>query len=122
MIRFTILTLLILSSLTPAWAGQGWYLLKPLFKHNQPPLGLPNQPPRFIETDSSIPLPQWEQEGAFESVEECENKRKMLTKHYGTELKLAEKKNDEAAKIYYNINFSQMIDARCIASDDPRLK
>lgn len=113
-INSRIILFLFLFVALPAWAGQGWYLLKPFFKSNVPPgLNIP---------DLSVPLSQWDQEAVFDSVKECKNDRKRLTQLYSTKLKLAEKKNDADSKLFFNIQFSQILSARCIASDDPRLK
>ncbi|MHB8483396.1 MAG: hypothetical protein ACYDBV_11790 [Nitrospiria bacterium] len=118
MTRFLIMTLLIISSLTPAWAGQGWYLMVPR---------VVNQSEKFLS--------EWEQYGAYDMAKECQDTlttekekiQRFLDRTRET-LEEAEKSHNNAniidAKRTYDRALAQVrwLDARCIASDDPRLK
>ncbi|MBI1820465.1 MAG: hypothetical protein HY036_06960 [Nitrospirae bacterium] len=49
----------------PAWAGQGWYLMYPPLKSQDPDSYL------FYQFDSEAPLTKWEHVESFERVEDC---------------------------------------------------
>ncbi len=118
-----------LGGVLPAWAGQGgWYLMVP-----------PIVPP-FVEVNgefgwlrTNAPLRVWKQEAAFDSADACEaGKPKHLKRMtevasnpeyisglvaQGVSRADAEKAHDQA-----RASLIAFLWARCVASDDPRLK
>ena len=81
---------------TCALALVGWYLMYPPYS---PPTGL----------DISAPLSQWEQRASFDSAAKCEKFLAGLTWPFDR----PGKRQDEPEALRY---------AKCIATDDPRLK
>lgn len=83
----------------------GWYLLVP---------------PRSLEAGSPVtaipPLSQWQMLRSFDNAEACEGALTTLLKG----LKQNLDKNPSDAKAAKQYAFAS--DARCVASDDPRLK
>ncbi|MHB8483202.1 MAG: hypothetical protein ACYDBV_10815 [Nitrospiria bacterium] len=70
MARILIISFLILSSLTPSWAGQGWYMMRPPFESFE------------SENKNKVyPLYKWNQVKAFDSAKECEGEREKLKKN-----------------------------------------
>jgi hypothetical protein len=120
MIRFGALALTLTLSVGIASAGQGWYLLTPPSKDIgtlgetntkmlQAELKKPNPSPVIVGAiwlDLSAPLRDWDHGGSFDSAAECEEYRLYAVKHT--------KKPP--------LTVASFSTARCIASDDPRLK
>jgi len=101
--------IVLLLSVPQTWAGQGWYLLSP------PWYGPVRQ--RIYDTDA--PLKEWTHRQAFDTGKECENEIDFGLKRSENRLKSAKPgKEDLVAK--WTLEALQL--ARCIASDDPRLK
>jgi hypothetical protein len=87
----------------PAWAGQGWYLLVP------PPVkGSKGQ---YLEIDAPIRL--WNQRSAHDTARECQDQ--LMSWDEWAEKNMKDKDKLERTR-------NQVAFARCIASDDPRLK
>jgi hypothetical protein len=124
MTRFIIFTLLILSSLTPAWAGQGWVLIVP------PPTSGNNlrifsfaDERDFLAGafDITAALAKWVQLKSFDSVNDCEEFRKNKTYFWTGDI--GEDPGEAKIREQYETKIRKHIEAsRCIASDDPRLK
>lgn len=81
-------------------ASVGWYLMVP------PGTG----PYHAASLNLQAPLSQWEQFSAFDSASACENYR---TSTIESLQKAPSEQNDANLRVYSN--------ARCLASDDPRL-
>jgi hypothetical protein len=99
-----------------ALAGQGWYLLTPPW----------SKWPTETETgrvDSSAPLSQWGQDGAFETAQECERERNAAkVKSVATLQGYPDKDRDNILYKLQVMSTASTISGRCIATDDPRLK
>jgi hypothetical protein len=105
-------------AVSPAWAGQRWYLLVP------DPEASNEEWKRFLESDSFVakavaspgligkmlgtdkPLTKWTQFGVYDSVNDCARQRAALMNDLSGEPLLKE--------LTY--------ESRCIATDDPRLR
>ena len=102
--RRMILAAILVFLASPAYAGQGWYLMAPPTKMNA-----------RLEVDIDAPLRKWEQRAAFDSADACERNldmwRARATSGYQ---QVASPQNR------YLMEFANF--ALCIASDDPRLK
>jgi hypothetical protein len=87
------------------FAGQGWYLLTPL---KEGPEGI------------RAPLTTWDHHGSYDTATDCEN---SLMRTVESRKQRIKEGTDDARKQKIN---QQILDrltwARCIASDDPRLK
>jgi hypothetical protein len=84
-----------LMSAAGAEAGQGWYLLYP-------------------GPSSGKALGTWNHYGAYSTVEACEEAKTFF---YEQSQKYKDSKDDSVKAIY-----QAALEARCIASDDPRLE
>jgi len=127
--RLIILTLLILSSLSPAWAGQWWYLIVPPYV-NQKKDG-------SLYTNAN--LSEWV-EIPFESLKECESNREIFIKSRRDASEEAKQEWHKASRDKSSPDYQERLKdraeiwerakeyvkksyfARCIAPDDPRLK
>ena len=89
-----------------ALALVGWYLMVP------PPQSFENH--KLGPPDLMAPLSSWRQEDQFDRVKDCEGSM-LKTKVYFANLKT----NGDAGIVN---NVKAWMGARCIASDDPRLK
>jgi hypothetical protein len=94
-----------------ALALAGWYLMLPPW----------SSPSKF---DDKAPLNQWEQANAYDSAAVCEKSRydtvKDLLKGHAPNGNLLDQKTLTPETADYNARLYAA--ARCIASDDPRLK
>src|SRR5262245_34736822 len=110
-----VLSIVIGIAVPHVWAGQGWYLLYP------------------PSTDGKEPLGTWHQSGAYGSAESCERDRLRRIDSIKTAAakdRLNAKKAKTEADVrqwkeimeLYEDQYKQWVRARCIASDDPRLK
>lgn len=88
-----------------ALALVGWYLMSPLVDHKAEKL--------LYEA----PLTYWEHEGSFDTAAECERK---LRDNVRVMSNLTMKSTDRSPG--YNLGLNSALAAKCIASDDPRLK
>ena len=91
----------------------GWYLMMPPIKGNLPDL----------KTDTDAPLSRWQQRGAYDTAKACEEKLEVLQGADGlteAESKLSAGKNVTAKEL--QILSAPINYARCVATDDPRLK
>jgi hypothetical protein len=115
---FSIVVLLLLPN---AWAAQGWYLMHPPVNE------------KTLKYDLNVPLRQWKQMSARDSARECEAAKLNLIKDYRNSLNEAQNEvasNQDKARSddlknwvrYQGENLTAAMAARCIASDDPRLK
>lgn len=99
-----------------ALAGQGWYLLMPPW----------SQSPAETEAgrvNSSAPLSQRGQDGAFETAQKCERERNAAkTKSVMTLQGYPNKDRDNMLYKLQVMSTASTIQGRCIATDDPRLK
>jgi hypothetical protein len=93
-----------------ALALVGWYLMSPLVDHKAEKL--------LYEA----PLTYWEHEGSFDTAAECERKLRdnMRVMSNLTMSNLTMKSTDRSPG--YNLGLNSALAAKCIASDDPRLK
>ena len=89
----------------PAFGGQGWYLLMPW-----------KEGPEGVRAT----LTTWDHFGSFDTTAECENDLVAQTKRRD-KIKELGKGTPEQLKVNENIR-DRLNWARCIASDDPRLK
>jgi hypothetical protein len=88
----------------------GWYLL-------QPPRSAPGK------FDASAPLSKWEQDSTHDSSAACEQAKLAMV--YVSEMLLTSlRKSSESEHTRANVQFilRRYFAARCIATDDPRLK
>jgi hypothetical protein len=92
-----------------ALALVGWYLMTP-------PVNFPSSD----EPVDSAPLAQWYRWHSFDAASECERFRISKQNHYWAIVLKAQPHSNlqNAARDFHNA----MIDGKCIASDDPRLK
>jgi hypothetical protein len=104
-----VLSIVMLLALSNARAGQAWYLLTP------PWYGPVRQ--RIYDTDA--PLKKWTHVQAYDTAKECENEIDLGLKRSENRLKSA-KTDKENLVAKWTLEALQL--ARCIASDDPRLK
>jgi hypothetical protein len=128
------LAVVILLAVTASpWAASGWYLLIP-------PRSEYNERADFLsgyKILDSKPLPQWGQEGAYDSALECEAARNALlmvehrvysssseayTKAVGAGTDPAVLKFLRSGAERDNANVWAFMASRCIRSDDPRLQ
>lgn len=95
MTRFLIMSLLVLSSLTPAWGGQGWYLI---------------EPDTHKDSDGdysySISMARWTQIQSFESGAACEKERTRQEKLLH---KTLDKQSENALKRFQTANYRESI-------------
>ena len=108
-----------------ATAGQGWYLMAPPADYSQPWTisCIPDQTahPAMCAAgvvNSFAPMSKWEQVRALDSANECEETRERLLTLAHARAAKAKKRNEE---IGARVTELRMDNARCIASDDPRL-
>jgi hypothetical protein len=95
----------VLSSISPAYAGQGWYLLLP-------PLDGTTRPAKF---DPHAPLRVWDHFASFDSARDCEAQiRESSVKYF-------EQADNHPSPETLRAMFRGAW-GRCIASDDPRLR
>lgn len=78
----------------------GWYLMVPMPSRGYDPM--------TSDSASQTSFSQWEQMGSYDTADECDTGKAKLIKE---ELQAPASKDD-----------GDWIDAKCIASDDPRLK
>lgn len=126
---------LLLFVVLPAWVGEGWYLMIPPLKSGQAFSNLAIYNYTNKDFDFKSPLSKWNQLAAFGTAADCEA---SINKGFETSTNLYKeykKKRDEAlnagnkvqADIYEQLRAELSIEntyyfARCIASDDPKLK
>jgi len=106
-----------------AWAGRGWYfMIPPVYGEGD-----------TLEVARTVPLRQWEQDGAFDSAGECEAARVKIADSarealasggeirqlHPSRTRPTSSASDKALRLIYERIAA--IDGRCIASDDPRL-
>jgi hypothetical protein len=99
-----------------ALALVGWYLMMPPFVRVVPD---PRNPSRdSVAPDSDVPLSKWFWSGSFDSVVACQRSQEK-------EIAETQRRNSLShsppAEIDRNVE-AAFWEARCIASDDPRLK
>lgn len=92
-----------------ALALVGWYLMMPPFIKVAPG---PGDPSRDKVPDSDAPLTKWFWAGSFNSVDACQRSQEK-------ELAEIQRRNSSNPSPPAELAFRE---ARCIASDDPRLK
>jgi len=97
-----ILVLAVLLFSLPVYAGQGWYLMIP------PAAGKG-------AVDFEAPLRRWPQAAAFDTAKACEDSLRDL--YTTAKANFQSVGSDENKRGIDSLTF-----ARCIASDDPRLK
>jgi hypothetical protein len=109
-----IFTAILVFVVSPAWAGQGWYLMMPP-KAAVAGVSHTTTQAEFVRRMHETPLKNWDHWRSFDTARACEQKRdewsdetKELFKQYGT---------DDSRLLHKAVSV-----ARCIASDDPRLK
>jgi hypothetical protein len=98
-----------------ALALVGWYLMLPPFIRVGPD---PREPGRdIVAPDSAAPLSKWFWSGSFDSVEACERSQEK-------EITETQRRNSLKTSFHARIDRDEMAfrEARCIATDDPRLK
>ncbi len=88
-----------------ALALVGWYLMSPLVDQ------------KAAKIVYEAPLTYWEHEGSFDTAAECERKRKENVR-WITNLTI--KRTDTSPGSHLGLDSA--LAAKCIASDDPRLK
>ena len=97
-----------------ALALVGWYLMTPPFISVGPN-------PRDASLDKSVPdseapLSKWQWSGSFDSVDACQREQeKEIAEAQNRELALPVAERDRGVEMDF-------WEARCIATDDPRLK
>ena len=92
-----------------ALALVGWYLMMP-----------PENFPSSDEPISTAPLEQWHVWHSFDAADECERfKLSEENRLWATVLRAEPYTN---AQTFARVFHLEMVDAECIASDDPRLK
>ena len=97
----------------------GWVLLLP-------PLVLPDSDlhPEALDVDRKAPLSDWQQEESFEREEDCEEALKALPDEVRNQRSVIIPGNMGAAEIeqsHANL-VTGALSAKCIRTDDPRLK
>jgi hypothetical protein len=88
----------------------GWYLMAPPYVSGCLPrtayrLGLIKKVPVSLDTDA--PLAKWDNQGSFDSAKECEQQKTEEFERWN-------KPNSHELS-------DQILEAQCIATDDPRL-
>ena len=99
----------------PAHAGIGWYLLTPPFE---------NDGPRAFQLQSESPLGRWDHVRAFDSAAVCETERANESAIAVETLRKVMKEantNEKATRVVI-LMLNAKMSAKCIASDDPRLR
>jgi hypothetical protein len=97
-----------------AHAGSGWYLLSPPVSHVEG---------QNWAIYDNLPLRSWNQVGAFDTATGCEEVRAKGLKATRDALdELFRKENRTADDQLWMIRLGADNLARCVASDDPRLK
>ena len=113
-IYVVVLVVILVSS---SWAGQGWYLLSPNIGLDGDTLAESNSG-KLLKDE---PISKWHHEGAFDSAKEC-NRR--LEENF--QRVLAQWKDKEKMRAtrpwLLDLFFGQAQAARCVATDDPRLR
>jgi len=114
----------------------GWYLMSPP-PQPDPATGFPNGQPNLL-----APFEYWDNEGSFDSAQGCNSKLEsdirllmqieanIRKEHQSEQQELAEEeKMDQAAKLprgwhhgMRHYGLTAAMSAKCIATDDPRLK
>ncbi len=82
----------------------GWYLLVPPWNHGK--------------SNTLAPFNLWEQSGSFDTANECQDRKRGL---YLANSADAPEDLSAAQHRRYGIRAQQLLDARCIEGDDPRL-
>ena len=101
---------------TPAHAG-GWYLMAPPEQNIKPELNAPVMALR--KPDLKAPLTAWKIEGSFDAAKDCERERKD---HFATvNEQCLHTVEDQKADSDFCVARPFAANARCVATDDPRL-
>lgn len=118
-------------AVTGAGAGGGWYLLQPQVI---PSLGMLhfddriaaslNRPPSPITIASDKPLREWDMLEAYDSAAACEEaKRQVIRNTAEVTQKFLEGSTFSArSREWWQVLLVAKVAAKCIATDDPRLK
>ncbi len=133
-IRLLLASALLLCAGGPAWAACGWYLMVP-------PQSAYDKKAQYLESFkilSETPLSKWNHAGSFDSPDACELvKASRVRAEHSVYDKAADGyrrlmgakgvSEPERATARYlaeqdNANVNALMAARCIASDDPRLR
>jgi len=111
---FTELSNALANSRTAALALVGWYLMTPPFIRVGPDLRDARRD--RVVPDSDAPLSKWKWSGSFDSLDACQrNQEKEIVEEQ--KLKLAQSVAERNRTVEMDFR-----EARCIATDDPRLK
>jgi hypothetical protein len=115
MVRATLCATIALLGASVATAGSGWYLLSPMVAMD----GKTAEDSKSAKVLADDPLSKWHHGGSFDSARECNAERERNWQKAFEQLKL----KDKATRPWmFDAFFVQASAARCVASDDPRLK